>query len=302
MLLALGQLGWWVGVRRVGIVHLHVAAFNSFWRKSIFLLVAKSLRAKVVLHWHSPRLKQFIDANGVGARSYIERIFMAADVVLAASGASVSELTEVFRQLRPRVIYNPVDDKIRVVPPNAIERNVDILFMAALLPEKGIFDLVDAFVIVREVCPSARLIMCGTGLDQELRERVASKGLAGAVQLPGWISGDDRNTFFGQAAVFCLPSRADTFAMANLDAMAAGLPVVSTFHGGIPEVVQDGVNGLLVPTGDIGELAKKLIVLLKNPPLRVSLGQAGARIARERFSTERMIAELLALYKELGRN
>jgi glycosyltransferase involved in cell wall biosynthesis len=114
------------------------------------------------------------------------------------------------------------------------------------------------------------------------------------------VSGDERNIFFSKAAVFCLPSRADTFAMANLDAMAAGLPVVSTLHGGIPEVVQDGVTGLLVLPGDVGNLAEKLILLIGNPELRVNMGRAGAKIAHEQFSTERMISELLALYEGLG--
>jgi glycosyltransferase involved in cell wall biosynthesis len=299
MIFALGSLAWWIGVRRVGLVHLHVAAFNSFWRKSIFLLLAKCLGARVVLHWHSPRLKQFIDLNRGSTHSLIRRVFLSADVVIAASFASRQELIDVFPTLDPVVVYNPVDDRINAVPEESIRRNNDILYMAALLREKGVFELVDAFAEVRNVCRDARLTICGSGLDQELHEHIVSLGLQSEIRMPGWVVEDERSRYFGEAALFCLPSRADTFAMANLDAMAAGLPVVSTTYGGIPEVVQDGVTGLLAAPGDAQDLIEKLVRLISDPELRVRMGRAGRRVAREQFSAKRMMAELERIYKDL---
>lgn len=293
---ALCMLVWWVGVRRVEIVHVHAAAFNSFWRKSIYLRVGALLGARTVLHWHSPRLSKFVTGSDGRKRRRIEAIFRGATRVVVASHASSAELVAMFPSLRPTVIHNPADERIGLVNEATLAGNYSVLFMAALLPEKGIFDLLDAFSTVHTVRPIARLIICGTGRDADVRDAVAQRKLQSVVEMAGWVSGASRDLYFSSAAMFCLPSRADTFAMANLDAMMAGLPVVSTTHGGIPEVVQDGITGLLVAPGNVEALATAILTLLDNPRLRLQMGRAGYDVAHTKFAAERMIEALEKLY------
>lgn len=296
---ALCILVWWVGVRRVQVVHVHAAAFNSFWRKAICLRVGALLGARTVLHWHSPRLREFMARSDGRKRRRIEAVFQGATRVVVASHASSAELVAMFPSLRPVVIHNPTDERIGFVSESALAANYSVLFMAALLPEKGIFDLLDAFSAVHASRPDARLIICGKGRDADVRIAVARRGLESVTEMAGWVSGASRDRYFAAAAVFCLPSRADTFAMANLDAMTAGLPVVSTTHGGIPEVVQDGVTGLLVEPGNVDALATAILTLLDDPRLRLRMGRAGHQVAETKFAVERMIDAFEKLYAEI---
>lgn len=296
---ALFKMTWWIVVRRASIVHVHVAAFSSFWRKAMFLVCAKLLGARVVFHWHSPRLRQFLDTSSASARRRIEQVFRSADVVIVVSDASKVELEMCFPGLRAVVLYNPVDMELEPVSAEQLRQNQDVLYMAALLPEKGILDLVSAFKIVSERYSSARLLLCGSGQDELVKQHIREVELDGVAELPGWVMGGERRQYFQRAGVFCLPSSADTFAMANLDAMASGLPVVSTWHGGIPEVVDQGITGFLVAPGDVNALAASICNLLEDPELRVAMGRAGRERAESVFSYEAFVSRLEELYARL---
>lgn len=296
---ALIQMTWWIAVRRVSIVHLHVAAYNSFWRKAVFLACAKTLGARVVFHWHSPRLRQFVAASSAPARRRIERVFRSADMIVVVSDASRIELQTCFPGLRPFVLYNSVDVTLEPVNSERLRKNQEVLYMAALLPEKGVLDLVLAFKLVRERFPSARLVLCGSGQDDRVKRCVQKAALDCFTEFPGWVVGDKRRQYFERACMFCLPSSADTFAMANLDAMACGLPVVSTLHGGIPEVVKQGVTGFLVEPGDVMALAAAICRLLEDAELRVAMGRAGRERAASVFSYEAFVSRLEELYSQL---
>jgi glycosyltransferase involved in cell wall biosynthesis len=99
--------------------------------------------------------------------------------------------------------------------------------------------------------------------------------------------------------VFVLPSLEEGFPMAALDAMAAGLPVVATAVGGIPEIVEDGRTGWLVPPGHPGALGERIRLLLRNPDTRRAMGAAGRARVREHFSAERMVARFAEIYDGL---
>jgi glycosyltransferase involved in cell wall biosynthesis len=96
-----------------------------------------------------------------------------------------------------------------------------------------------------------------------------------------------------------MPSLEEGFPIAALDAMAAGLPIVATSVGGVPELIQDGRTGWLVPPRDVESLASKLRLLLNDQKLRLSMGAAGFDRVRDRFSNEQMVASFAQLYDEL---
>jgi len=110
----------------------------------------------------------------------------------------------------------------------------------------------------------------------------------------------DVDTVLGAADALCVPStRPEPLGLVALEGAAAGLPVVASAHGGVMEAVLDGETGLLVPPGNAAALAGALRWLADDPQSAGSMGAAGARLMAERFSRERMLAELQDLYEEL---
>jgi glycosyltransferase involved in cell wall biosynthesis len=130
-----------------------------------------------------------------------------------------------------------------------------------------------------------------------LEQRVAELGLLGSVEFLGWV--DNISSLLPRWDVFVLPSLEEGFPIAALDAMAAGLPVVASAVGGVPELIEDGKTGWLVPPRDVEALASRLRLLLKNPEQKLGMGAAGQARVRDHFSPTQMIESFARLYDEL---
>jgi glycosyltransferase involved in cell wall biosynthesis len=173
--------------------------------------------------------------------------------------------------------------------------------VAALVPHKGQRYLVDAAHLVVQAIPDARFVILGEGeLREHLEKQVREHHLEKHVLLPGFrtdvlgcIKGFD---------LFAMSSVTEGLGTSLLDAMACGRPIVATRAGGIPEIVEDGVNGLLVPPRDAHALADAIVRALSDQELRQRLGTAGFDRVRARFTVDRMVAETAAVYaREAGR-
>ena len=167
---------------------------------------------------------------------------------------------------------------------------------------KNQVDLARAFVLALRQRPELalrlRLVLVGEGaLLPELQEILRSAGLEALAWLPG-ERGDIAEVMRG-LDMFVLPSLGEGIANTILEAMACGLAVVATDVGGNPELVQHGVNGLLVPAADPQALAEAIVKLADDADLRRAMGQAGRQMAEQRFSLETMVARYQRLYSSL---
>ena len=167
-----------------------------------------------------------------------------------------------------------------------------------LSPEKDYANLLAAMAKVQKHVPTARLFIVGDG---ELRERLEiqaqSLGLSDVVTFTGIR--DDVPEILAALDIFVLSSRREGLPLAVLEAMAAGLPVVATVVGGVPEVVVDGVTGFLVPPLNPVALAEALLSLLQDPARCKAMGRAGYKRVKQCFSMEQMTRQIESLYEEL---
>ena len=170
-------------------------------------------------------------------------------------------------------------------------------FLARLVEVKGPRDLVEAMALLAPAFPQARLVLIGDGpMRQELEGRVRDLALQDRVSFLGRL--EDPAPILHGFDVFVLPSHNEGMGRAAVEAMAAGLPVVATRVGGLPDVVADGTTGLLVPPRDPEKLAGALARLLGDEALRDRFGEAG-RLRAEEFSDQVMFERLEALYREV---
>jgi len=171
--------------------------------------------------------------------------------------------------------------------------------VAALVPHKGQRHLIDAAHLVVQEVPDARFVILGEGeLRDQLERHVRDHHLEKHVLLPGFrtdvlgcIKGFD---------LFAMSSVTEGLGTSLLDAMACSRAIVGTTAGGIPEVVDDGTTGLLVPPRDHRAMAHAIVTLLQDPNRREQMGRAGFERLNARFTVERMIAGTLAVYARVA--
>lgn len=171
--------------------------------------------------------------------------------------------------------------------------------VAALVPHKGQRHLIEAAALVVREVPDARFLIAGEGdLRPALERQIKEHRLEKHVLLAGFRP--DVLSLHKSFDIFVLSSITEGLGTSLLDAMACAKPIVATTAGGIPEVVADGVTGLLVPPRDHGSLARAIVTLLKDAALRKTMGSAGLARVHECFSAERMVQETVRVYQRVA--
>jgi glycosyltransferase involved in cell wall biosynthesis len=171
--------------------------------------------------------------------------------------------------------------------------------VAALVPHKGQRHLIEAAAIVVTKVPDARFVIAGDGeLRPVLERQIKERRLEKHVFLVGFRP--DILSVHKAFDVFVMSSVTEGLGTSLLDAMACAKPVVATTAGGMPEVVVEGETGVLVPPRDHEAMADAIVLLLRDRALRSRMGQAGEARVRERFSSERMVENTLAVYQRVA--
>jgi len=173
-----------------------------------------------------------------------------------------------------------------------------VLVLSRLNPMKGVEYFLDAAAIVARALPQVRFLIVGDGLNKfDLEERAASLGIADRVVFTGFRT--DVPQLLAEASLSVLPSLSEGLSNTLLESMAAGVPVIATQVGGNPEIIEDGVSGLLVPPRDAAALAAAMNKLLSNPVLASAVREAGQRRIAEYFSMQASIQQVEQLYSRM---
>lgn len=284
------------------VVHNHmyraeIIGTQAAWR------VAESGRRRpyVVGTVHSSRVRPDID------KVLLRQLTPRMDHLIAVSTSIVHKITDEGRVGAPvSLIYNGVDLERynHQVPCCTLREEYDLPpegpivgVVARLEQEKGHPTLIDAWAQVHAEIPEATLLVVGEGSRRALLEQhVAGLGLSSSVVFTG--RRDDVPAVTAALDVAVLPSFREAQGLTILEAMALSRPVVASNVGGIPEMVEDGVTGLLVPPHDSTALARAILRLLRDHPLADTLGRAGHDLVHERFCVELMVRAVETIYDE----
>ncbi|HEX2053866.1 MAG TPA: glycosyltransferase [Actinomycetota bacterium] len=208
------------------------------------------------------------------ARRLLDRLAgQRSDLTLAISSSVEQFLIRDYGYSPERVVCVPLGWEGTPRPVRSDPRPPTVVCVAKYRPEKGHTVLLRAFQLVRRDFPDAELVLVGEGAHRTaIEQEVASLGLAECVRLTGDVP--DIWEYLAQADVFALASLTEAYGIAVAEAMAAGLPVVASAVGGIPELVKPGVTGELFPPGDVQALAAHLVNLLGSPGVRRRMGES----------------------------
>lgn len=181
-----------------------------------------------------------------------------------------------------------------------------ILYAGTLLRRKGYDVLIKAFGRIAHKYPDWKLAFAGNpylkeGINEltDGQKLVSELGILEQVKWLGWISGEAKDTVFNESSIYCLASVGEGFPMGVLDAWAYGIPCVVTPVGGIPDIVHDGVEGLIVPVGDAAALAEALEKLITNDEVRRSIVRSTDRYVFDTFNINVINKRLGDIYQEI---
>ena len=266
------------------VVHLHLSR-PTFWAQAPFAAAALAARRPLIVQLHG---------SGFGGEATL--LLERAACVVVACEAQRTWLKSVAKNAHVVIVPPPV---IVATSAPATRPNV-VLFLGRLEAAKGIYDLLDALAGVRAAVPDVRLVCAGDGDRTGVARYAERLGIADAVKFTGWVGPSGKRALLETAAAFVLPSYDEALPASLVEAMSAGVPTLVSPVGGMPEAVQDGVSGLLVAPGDRANLERRLKRLLLDRPLAERLGAAARESARLRFSPERVLPRLEAVYAAAG--
>lgn len=261
---------------------------KAFYKDAFIALLAKVSGKKIVYHLHNrsmaERQHKWLDVT------LCNMIFKNTNVILLSKYLYL-EIKKYVPIRHVHICPNGIPQLLDTVAKRkkVSSNDVQVLFLSNLMLAKGVFVLLDALEILkkRQLAFHCTFIGGESDISEELfQAKVMELGLSDYVQYAGKKYGEEKHNAFSSADIFVLPTLNETFGLVNLEAMQYSLPVISTLEGGIPDVVKDGETGFLVDKNDRQDLADKLEMLIKNPELRIQMGQLGRKHYEEYFTLE----------------
>lgn len=280
----------------------------AFYKDSLIALLVKMFGVRLVYHFHNKGVKTkrhnviynllyrivFNNSHAILLSKYlysdIEKYFTLDKVFFCPNGIP---------EIQSKCDKNQSN---AATLKNDISKPVEILFLSNLIESKGVFVLLDACKILKSRGYSFHCTFVGSEGDitaQQLNDKIDAIELVDHVHYVGKKYGIEKEQYFSKCDIFVFPTYYECLPLVLLEAMQHCLPIVSTFEGGIPDVVDDGKTGFLVPQKDPKALADKLEILIQSPTSRYSMGKAGRQRFEKMFTLEMFENNLLNILNKI---
>lgn len=290
---------------RPEIVHLNTSLVpRAYWRDYAYLCVAKLLGRRVVNQIHGGALPEAFAGNLL-TRGLLRGFFWLSDTIVVLS----SEELHAYHQFAPVSPIHCIPNTIRLtntLQEARVATSADVLrliYVGRIARAKGLFDALAALRALRQnegLNFEFRLV--GYGPDEnELRDQIVAFGLQDAVQLLGPVFGEEKDRLWLESDVFVFPTASEGLPYALLESMAAGCVPLTCSVGAIPDVMQEGVQGIFVPVSDPPAIANALRCLARDCTLLSRLSQAARERIADAYTVEQSVRRFVAIYKSLER-
>lgn len=285
----------------IALVHINLASNGSTYRKFLFSQLCQFAGVPYLLHLHGAEYVSFYSRSGLVGQWVIHRLFSGACkvIVLGEYWARFVKKELDVDPLKVVVLPNAVK-KVASVHAQAIREKVKILFLGRVGARKGVPELLGALAApeLKDHC-GWHAVIAGDGDVEFYKNEANEKGLSGKVSFPGWVGVAEVEELLTSSDILVLPSHAENQPLSMLEGMGAGLAVIATPVGAVPEVIRDGVNGLLVPVGDADALAKALARVVGSQELRLKLGQQARLDFEKTYDISKYRDKLETIYDDV---
>jgi len=290
--------------RQVAVVHLNTSLnTRAYWRDVAYLLVAKLLRARVLYQVHGGKLPHEFFAGKALLTRFLRWTLRLPDLIVLLAQVELDAYRIFVPEQNLVRLPNGIDTRPFARVPTVCSRSdypLRIVYIGRLDREKGLYETLQGLRLACELGVDARLLVAGRGPEEgRLRRYAQALGIAARAAFIGPVFGDEKVKVLGTADLMILPSYSEGLPYALLEAMAAGIPVIATPVGAIPDVVTPGTHGLLVPPRDGRAIAQALLKISGDREQLSWMSRACRRRIQAAYSIERLAAELSMHYGAL---
>lgn len=281
----------------IEIVHIHGAANASFYRCRMFIHQAKKYGKKVILHEHAADFREFY-ADAKDKKEIIDAI-NSCDRVIVLSESWKGYFSSIGVEKNKIAVLNNIVSPPTIKIQDHTDDKLHLLFLGEISKRKGGYDLLQAIGENKKIfAKRLSLRMGGNMVDGDIRKYISDNQLSGIVSYEGWIAGDNKINCLNWADVYILPSYNEGLPIAILEAMSYSHPIISTPVGGIPEVVHDKKNGILVEPGNIQQIVSSLKYYIDNKGAIQQQGAESYQIVQN-FFPKKVFNDLKSIYQSL---
>ena len=287
---------------------VHATSSPSILRDWMFMVTARLFGARVICHYHGTLHARFPSVRTRIGRAVGRLMMSVARRVIVLSPTFQREMGEAWKRDDLVCAPNMADVALfRSVPadtpaPWLASGERAVLFVGRMSAPKGIYDLFDAIPRVIERHPQARFVLVGVAesdaMEPVIRAEAQRRGIAGRVTFLGSLEGRDKAAAFVTSKMIVVPSWTEAFPLVIPEAMAAGLPVIATAVGAIPDFVKEGEDGFLIAPKNPPELADRICRLLDDEGLRRRIGERVRERAPREFAIEIGCGKVLEAVKD----
>jgi len=285
--------------KRIKIIHIHGASYGSFYRKFIVFIIGKYLfRKKIIYHIHGGCYHLFYKGSNFLSKRLIKNFLSHADVIICLSNSWIEFYETTFKTKRIIILPNIIDYPLTGESSGGKDL-ITFLFLGLICKEKGIFDLIEVIAGNKEHFRyRIKLLIGGNGEVRHLKNLIEKYHIEDMVEFLGWISSNEKANVLNSCDVYILPSYNEGLPISILESMSYGKAIISTKVGGIPEIVKDKVNGILINPGDLKQIEDALNSFLEDPELIKNYGAASLNMV-QKYLPESVITELEGIYNSL---
>ncbi len=267
----------------------------GYVKDSALIILAKLFRRKVLCHLRGGYFREWLASASGLTRWYVRVVHSRVDGQIVLGEKLRPLFSELLPPQRVHVVPNGKDISYPAkAPPDG---RIRVLYLANMVRTKGVLDVLHAAPLIIQACPDTEIVFGGAWEDPAVRAEVdsflsANPGLP--IRWAGSVAGTAKTSLINSADIFVFPTYYpfEGHPWVIVEALAAGLPVISTDQGAITESVIDGVNGYIVAKRNPAELAARTIELIRNSALRAAMGAASQRLYAEQFTEKRMTERL----------
>lgn len=283
-------------IYNIEIAHIHMASKGSFYRKSLIISLCRLLHIKTILHAHGSEFEKFYDSSK--HKKYIKKTLNKVDKLIVLSNSWKEFYSKLVDEDKIQVVYNGVKiyDKVEKKH-NEVKQG---LFLGRMGKRKGIYDLIEAVELLRnENNYNFKIVLAGDGEIGNVKKIIKTNGLQKYFEIVGWIDGKRKDEILNNSDFLVLPSYNEGLPMSILEAMSRKVLVISTNAGGIPEIINNGNNGILIEAGNIYELKSAIKnAIIPNDNIE-NIKNKALETIKEKFNIEDMINEIEKIYISL---
>lgn len=268
----------------------------GFIKDSVFILISRLFQLKTLLQLRGGNFKQWLDRSSGITRIYVSWILKRTQGIIVLGEKLRYQFNGYFNKGRIFVVPNGANFNF-LIPQKSNSDKIKLLYLSNLQPSKGIEDVIEAFILLKKNYSDSKyeVDIVGSWLDENTKNKcnklTSDNNLSINYHPPAF--NENKLYFLQNADILIFPPREpEGHPWVIVEAMAAGLPIISTDQGAITQSVIDGVNGFIVEKQSPKHIAEKITYLIDNPEIRIKMGKESRRLYEENFTEEKMVERL----------